>query len=173
MIWLDLLFFLPLAVLSNTAFPLAFDPVLIYFASRHTMSAACAMAVSGSLCAGLAGVADAKLLGHFRGRVSGQWLAWLPDWRGRWFYVLTFLFALLPLPFSVVRLAVLRQQPSPTLYGLAVILGRLPRYLLTVFFWRSLALPAWSNLVLLLAAAFTVYRLIKRPEKVTSTDARH
>jgi hypothetical protein len=90
----------------------------------------------------------------------------LPHWRGRWFYILTFLFAFLPLPFSVVRLQVLRHRPQAALYGLTVMLGRLPRYLLTVFFWRSLALPAWSNVALILAAAsFAVYKTCQKPDR--------
>ena len=134
----DLVVFLSLAVLCNTSLPVAFDPVLIFYAASHTMHAACAFATAGSLCAGLAGVADVKLLGHVQTHVSEKWLKWLPYWRGRRFYVLTFLFALLPLPFSVVRLAVLRHQPGIVPYGLAIILGRLPRYLLVVVFMSRL-----------------------------------
>ena len=134
--WLDLLFFLPMAVLCNTAFPISFDPVLIAYASTHSLHAGYVFAIIGSLCAGLAGVADAKLLGCAQGHVSERWLKWLPYWHGRRFYVLTFFFAVMPLPFSVVRLAVLRHQPQIVPYVAAVILGCLPRYILTVVFWQ-------------------------------------
>ena len=130
--WLDLLMFLPLAVLSNTAFPLSFDPVLIGFASTHSLRAGVVFAACGSLCAGLAGIADTRLIGRARLQVSGRGLKWLPYCRGRWFYVFTFLFALLPLPFSVIRVAVLRSNPSTLPYSLAIIFGRLPRYLLVI-----------------------------------------
>ena len=134
--WLDLLFFVPMAILCNTAFPLAFDPVLIAYTSSHSLHAAWIFAVTGSLCAGLAGVTDAKLIGHVQEHVSERWLRWLPYWHGSRFYVWTFVFALMPLPFSVVRLAVLRHQPRVVPYGIAIILGRLPRYILTVVFWN-------------------------------------
>jgi uncharacterized membrane protein YdjX (TVP38/TMEM64 family) len=65
-------------------------------------------------------------------------LKWLPYWSGRRFYVLTFLFALMPLPFSVVRLALVRHQPRIAPYAAAILLGRLPRYILIVVFMRSL-----------------------------------
>jgi len=131
--WMDLLFFAPMAILSNTSLPIAFDPVLIAYVATHSTRAACAFAVAGSICAGLAGIADAKFLGLVRGRVSDRWLKWLPSWQGRGFYLFTFLFALMPLPFTVVRLAVVRYRPHALLYSLVIFLGRLPRYLLVVF----------------------------------------
>jgi len=149
--WLDMVCFVPLAVLSNTALPLSFDPVLIYFASRQSPSAAFALALIGSVCAGLAAAADVQLLKYVRTKTSDRWLAWMPHWRGRRLYVLTFLFALLPLPFSVVRLAVVRHSPETLSYGAAVALGRLPRYLLTVSLWGVLGLPARSSEILFCA----------------------
>src|SRR5262249_51965568 len=121
---LDLLVFIPMAVLCNTAFPFSFDPVLLGYASTHSPRAGFVFAACASVCAGLAGIADTRLLRHAKLHVSDRWLKWLPLWRGRRFYILTFLFALMPLPFSVVRLAVLRHQPCVIPYALAVALGR-------------------------------------------------
>ncbi len=159
--WLDLLLFILLAVLTNSVLPLSFDPVLIYFASRHSLDVACDLALAGSVCAGLAGLADVKLLGLARQKISPTWASWLPRLSGRWFYFWAFWFALLPLPFTVIRLAILRQPPRAAPYALVVGLGRLPRYLLTVYFWQSLALPPWVNpVILLLAVVFACYKLI-------------
>jgi membrane protein YqaA with SNARE-associated domain len=128
--WVDLLSFIPLALLCNTSFPVAFDPVLMAFVATHSPHAAWIFALCGSICAGVAGVADSRMLREARRHVSDKWLKWLPFWQGRRFYLLTFTFALLPLPFSVVRLAVVRNRPRMIPYGLAIVLGKLPRYLL-------------------------------------------
>ena len=133
MSWFEWLCFIPLAVLCNTALPVPFDPVLIVFGSRHGSGGACAVAVVGSLCASVGAIADIKLGRSAHSRVSPKWLRLMPHWTGRRAYVLYFLFALLPLPFSVVRLAVVRNPPRLVPYQIAVTLGRLPRYLLAIF----------------------------------------
>jgi uncharacterized membrane protein YdjX (TVP38/TMEM64 family) len=147
--WLDLVCFVPLAVLCNTVVPIPFDPVLIFFASRQPPGEAQAFALVGSVCAGVAAAFDVTLFRRFRQRTPGKWLKFLPNWDGRRAYVLTFLFALLPLPFSIVRLAVLRNPPRVIPYQVSVALGRLPRYVATVVLWQSLKLPAGSGFLLL------------------------
>jgi membrane protein YqaA with SNARE-associated domain len=147
--WPDLVCFLALAVLCNTAFPLPFDPVLIHFATHQSSIAAWIFALSGSACAGLGAVVDVRLAGWLRARVSDRWIRWLPHWQGKPFYAIVFLFAVSPLPFSIVRLAALRRAPHAIPYGLAVFLGRLPRYLLIVALWPLVGLPPGTSLVLL------------------------
>src|SRR5262245_13312798 len=102
---MDWLCFIPLAVLCNTALPLAFDPVLIFFASREGPGEAWSLALIGSVCAAFAAFADVKLLGWLHTRSPEKWLAWIPRCQGWRFYLFTLAFAFLPLPFSVVRLA--------------------------------------------------------------------
>jgi hypothetical protein len=151
--WRDLLLFVPLAVLTNTAFPLSFDPVLLYFASRYDFGPACAFALLGSLCAAAGALVDMKLIGAARDLGLPGRLGALSSRRGAWLYLLTFLVALSPLPFSIVRLALLQARPDPALFGLSVGLGRLPRYVMTVYFWQSLAPPAWASAGALASAA--------------------
>jgi len=147
--WPNVFCFLTLAVLCNTAFPLSFDPVLIHFATRQASSGYWVFALIGSVCASLGAVVDVQFVGWLQKKVPDRWIEWLPLWNGNYFYLLVFLFALLPLPFSVVRLASLRRTPRLFPYGLAVFLGRLPRYLLTLALWPVLGLPAGSSAVLL------------------------
>jgi hypothetical protein len=146
--WRDLIFFVPFAVLTNTSVPLTFDPVLLYFSTRHG-SNPFALALIGSICAGVAAVADITFLSWLHRKRTDHWPAWMPYWRGRRFYFFTFLAACLPIPFWIVRLAVLRHPPETIFYGLAVSLGRLPRYLLTVALWPRLGLPTGSAGILL------------------------
>jgi membrane protein YqaA with SNARE-associated domain len=124
--------FIALAILCNTALPIPFDPVLIVFGAGHGFAGACVIAVIGSLCASVGAVADIKLGRGVHRRVSEKWFRLMPYWTGWRAYVLFFLFAFLPLPFSVVRLAVVRNPPRLVPYQIAVTLGRLPRYLLAI-----------------------------------------
>lgn len=147
--WLDLFCFVPLAILCNTVVPIPFDPVLIFFASRQSPAEAQAFALVGSVCAGVAAAIDVTVFRHCRSRATGKWVRFLPYWDGWRAYILTFVFALLPLPFSVVRLAVLRNPPRIIPYQVSVVLGRLPRYVATIILWQSLKLPAGSGFLLL------------------------
>jgi len=160
--WLDLTEFVLLALLCNTIFPIPFDPVLIYFASRHAGMDAVVFAIVGGICAGLSGAGEAKALGVLNSYATHSRLrALLPHWYGFRFYVLTFLFALLPLPFSMVRLAVLQYRPRVVSYAVAIVFGRLPRYLLTIVLWRGLGFPSWVNAgILLSAAAFAALKSV-------------
>lgn len=155
--WRDLLLFLPLALLTNTAFPVSFDPVLINFAANHTLKESIIYAVCGSLCAAIAGIVDVKLLGVVGRLISSKSARMLPRWTGKRFYLLTLLFAFLPLPFSLIRLAMLKHRPQAALFGLAVGAGRLPRYLLTVYCWQFFELPGWVSIAILVATIAVVY----------------
>ena len=154
--WVELGCFLVLAFLCNTALPLSFDPVLIFFASRAP-SSAYALAVIGSACAGVAAIADVRVSRCLQVTPYRRLLAALPSLDGVRFYVLAFLVALSPLPFSIVRLAVLRRPPETIPYAFAVGLGRLPRYLLTVSLWSALGFTSRNAAILLFGiAAFTI-----------------
>jgi membrane protein YqaA with SNARE-associated domain len=157
--WLSLTGFVPLAILCNTVFPVPFEPVLIAFTSHKSPEQAGMFALIGSICAAFGAAADVKLFRKLQDRIPEKWLRLLPMWSGRRTYVFTFLFALLPLPFSVARLAALRNPPQMIPYQLAVALGRLPRYLLIIHIWPGIGLPDSSGMVLLgLCVGFAVIR---------------
>ena len=140
----DLLSFIPLAVLTNTVFPVPFEPVLLWFAGRAAPGDVWIYPGVGSACAGLGAALDANVVGavsrRWRGRrgIEGE----LPH-AGARFYLGAFVAALLPIPFSTIRLTLLRVRPRLPLYALIVAGARLPRYLLTVVLWRSLTPPGW------------------------------
>lgn len=155
----ELWLFISLAILSNTAFPLPFDPVLVWFAEGHSAAEAIVFAGLGSVCAGLAGLVDVALAGRVGRRL------WSRTGRagraGRWFYLAVFLAALLPIPFTTIRVMLLRIRPHPMMYAVVVSGGRLPRYLVTVRLWQSLAIPAWVGPALVLAsAAWILWKLV-------------
>jgi hypothetical protein len=148
----ELLWFIPLAVLSNTAFPLPFDHVLLWFAAGHSFLQAWVFAGFGSACAGVAALADVALLGAVGRRLSRRTDAGpIPGAEPR-FYVAVVVVALLPIPYTMIRLALLRVRPRPLLYAVLVSIARLPRYLLLIGLWQALALPGWVGGLLVLSA---------------------
>ena len=149
----DLLLFIPLAVLTNTAFPLPFDHVLIWFAGGHNFAEACVFAGFGSGCAGLAALVDVTMIGALGRRWGHRTGAGTPmPPAGRSFYLAAFAVALLPIPYTIVRLALLRVRPRPLLYALIVSVARLPRYLVIIRLWQTLTLPGWAGGALVLSA---------------------
>ena len=152
--WLDWICLVALSLLCNTSLPFSFDPVLIHFASRQFSGPDLMLALSAAAGAGLGAVVDVKFLRWLERKVPPHWIGWLPHWKGRRFYLLTFVVAMSPLPFSIVRLAALRGAPRSIPYGLAVFLGRAPRYLLTIALWPALGLPPYASLILLCVVLF-------------------
>jgi hypothetical protein len=142
---IDLVLFFPLAVLTNTAVPLPFEPVLFYYAGAYPLCWSWTFVAGGSLAAGVAALVDRKLAHLAAPLVPRGWMRWLPHWPGRWFYLWTLLVATSPIPLSVVRLAMLRTQPRARPYAIAVAAGRVPRFLVTLHLWQYLAPPSWLN----------------------------
>jgi hypothetical protein len=149
----DLLLFIPLAVLTNTGFPLPFDPVLLWFTAGRTFGQASVFAGFGSGCAGLAALADVTIIGALGRRWSyRQGVGASMPRAGRGFYAAAFVVALLPIPYVTIRVALLKVRPRPLLYALVVSGARLPRYLVIVHLWQTLAPPGWAGGVLVLLA---------------------
>jgi hypothetical protein len=146
---LDLLLFTLLAAALNTGLPVAFDPVLVAWTADRAPADAALFAVAASLGTGLSGVADMAAARLLAGRRLPEWTRSFPAPSGRRFYAWTALMAFSPLPFTIVRATLLRERPRAAGYALAIAAGRLPRYLLTVLFWGSLALPAWASAAIL------------------------
>ena len=166
---LDLLLFLPLAVLTNTAFPVPFDYVLIFFAEDYGPRQGLLFAALGSVCASVAGFVDIKMMGAV-GSWAGQgtrWQAWRLDrW---WFYTTVFLCAFLPVPYLVVRLMLVKGTPRPLAYAVTVGSARFPRYVLLLYYWQRLALPSWASAALLASTLpLIVWRLRGKLEIPTS-----
>ena len=171
----DLLLFIPLAVLTNTVFPLPFDPVLLWFGGGHTFAEACVFAAFGSGCAGLAALADVTIIGALGRRWSHRQGPAVPTPQaGRGFYAAAFLVALLPIPYTTIRLALLTVRPRPLLYALIVSGARLPRYLVMLRLWQTLALPGWAGGALVLSAiGWMAWRGLDGPEMIVGSRSLH
>jgi hypothetical protein len=132
----ELLAFAALALWCNTAAGPPFDPLLLVYAGRHPFPAAWAFIALGSLCAGAGAALEAGLLCMVRG-ARGRRRA------PRRFYVMAFLVAASPVPFTLVRAAATLHRPRAWPYALAVAAGRVPRYVATIALWSLLSPPAW------------------------------
>jgi hypothetical protein len=132
----ELLAFTALALWCNTAAGPPFDPVLLVYAGRHPFPAAWAFIALGSLCAGAGAALEAGLLRLGRGERA-------PRRARRRFYVMAFLVAASPVPFTLVRAAAALHRPRAWPYALAVAAGRVPRYVATIALWSVLSPPAW------------------------------
>jgi hypothetical protein len=64
------------------------------------------------------------------------------------FYLLAAAAGLLPIPFTLVRAAILRVRPRPIVLAGIIAVTRFPRYLVTVYAWEVLSLPPWAAWVL-------------------------
>jgi membrane protein YqaA with SNARE-associated domain len=150
---LEVVSFLGLAILANTVFPMPFEPILVAFSGGIGREAMALLCLVGSVCAGLAALVDAGCLGVVRRRLNRR-LPPLDEDRATFrFYAFTAAAALLPIPFTLVRAALLHTRPQPFLFAGIVAVARYPRYLVTVFAWGALALPEWAGWV---AAGLTV-----------------
>jgi len=136
---LQLLLFIPLAVVTNSLLPVPFEPVLLSFVAASPLDGAWVFAIAGALGAAIGEAASVSVLRSLRARLSrGKAPAWLTRGRRR-FYLWAGLVACSPLPITMVRAAAFWRQPNPIWYGVSVGLGRIPRYLLLVAAWKGLA----------------------------------
>jgi uncharacterized membrane protein YdjX (TVP38/TMEM64 family) len=149
---IDWLAFITLSVVSNTPLPLAFDPIMLEFARTHPSEQAWTAAVVGAIGAGAGGTFEMfafRVLGRQSPNV-GRELFEAPS--GPWFYPSIAAMALMPIPFTVVRVAAYLTQARPSLYGLAITAGRLPRHAAIVALSSALTLPSWLGPLMVLLA---------------------
>jgi hypothetical protein len=143
----ELVSFLGLGVLANTVFPMPFEPILVAFSGGAGREAVVRLCLVGSFCAGVAALVDAGCLGLVRRRINRD-LPRTGERRAAFsFYAFTAAAALLPIPFTLVRAAILHTRPQPFLFAGIVAVARYPRYLVTVTAWGALALPEWAGWV--------------------------
>jgi membrane protein YqaA with SNARE-associated domain len=136
---LQILLFIPLAVVTNSLLPVPFEPVLLSFVARAPLHGGWAFAIAGGLGAAIGEALSVLVLRSLRVRAHRlRAPGWLTRGHKR-FYLWAGLVACSPLPITMVRAAAFWRQPSPLWYGLSIGLGRLPRYLLLVAAWKGLA----------------------------------
>ncbi|HEX6644215.1 MAG TPA: hypothetical protein VF037_06035 [Gemmatimonadales bacterium] len=147
MTWLELGPFIGLGVLTNTAFPMPFEPVLVVFGGSRSGRELLLICAIGSLCAGLGALLDAGFFGVVRRGLRRRQGSAAPA-AGPGFYWAAAAAGLLPIPFSIVRALLLGVRPRAALFAGIVVVTRFPRYVLTAQAWAALALPEWAGWVL-------------------------
>lgn len=125
-----------------------FDPVLLWYAGGHGFPAAWLFIAVGSLCAGAGAALEAGLVRVGTAAASAS--------ARRRFYLMAFLVAASPVPFSFARAAAIAHRPRSWPYAVAVAAGRLPRYIALIALWDVLSLPAWMAPLAVVVALATV-----------------
>ena len=129
-----------LAVCTNTVVPVPFEPVLLFYFTKYPDSTV-VLVTTGSVCAAGGGVIDLALAKALRKRILKRFHQGMME-AGFSFYPIVFLFALLPLPFSVVRASLITIHAKPVMYAAAIFSGRLLRY---VIFTTTIATSRTSS----------------------------
>lgn len=162
----DLGAYVVLALWCNTVAGPPFDPVFLWYVQRHPFPASWTLVAVGAACAGAAAALEARLL---RGGPGAQRPA-----TPRRFYWMAFLVAASPIPFMLVRAALVAHRPRAWPYALAVAVGRLPRYAAMVALCAVLSPPAWIapvgivlGLGTLLVAVARRLRAARSPEPIS------
>ena len=88
-----------------------------------------------------------------------------------WFYPWTAAMALTPVPFTVVRVAAYLGHARPGLYGLAIVIGRLPRHAAIVFLASALTFPPWLVPLTVVLAFSPLLWMLGRRVLPTSPDS--
>jgi hypothetical protein len=157
---MDWLAFIVLSVVSNTPIPIAFDPIMLEFARTHAPDQAWTAAVVGAIGAGVGGTFEMFAFRAVRRQYPNVGRGFPKAPSGRWFYPWTVAMALMPIPFTVVRVGAYLSLARPGLYGLAITAGRLPRHAAIVALSSALTLPPWVGpLMVLLAVSPLVWML--------------
>jgi len=147
--WLEVASFIGLGVVSNTVFPMPFEPILIAFSGGGAEVHLGLICLLGSACAGLGALVDAGCFGLVRRKVRRMNTAPAEERRaGPRFYLFAAAAGLLPIPFTLVRAGLLHLRPQPFLFAGIVAAARYPRYLVTVYAWSALSMPVWAGWVL-------------------------
>ena len=167
--WWALIAFIALAILTNSVFPVPFEPFLVFFSERTRPEHLIALSVFGSLGAGAAGFIDIRVMKRI-----GAWWRRRPesqpdDYHRVWFYLMVLGAAIFPIPYTVVRIALAKGSPNPWVYAAVIAVGRFPRYVLIVNAWEILAPPTWVSPALVIITLLYFWR--KRPSAEPESHA--
>ena len=151
----ELAVFVPLAIVTNTLVPFPFDYVLLWFSANTSFAHSMWLASLGAACAGVGALIDVWLLHRFGERVLRS-TRYTPIAARRSFYAIAALYALLPLPYSGVRVLLLRERPNRFAYAGVTAAARWPRFVLIAQLGRSLFMPTWAVIALVILSVLYV-----------------
>ncbi|MCI0415095.1 hypothetical protein L0222_20170 [bacterium] len=152
-----------LAVLTNTALPFPFEPVLLFHIDKYP---AIVLVLTGSICAAAGGNIDQLLANRIRKRLMNKFTE-----ARFYFYVATFLFALLPLPFSVIRVSLLKIKPKSAYYGSAIFAGRFIRYSLITRILETNYNVGILIVLLLISSGWLLGRVLRRHIEIRTSPS--
>tara|TARA_R110002096_G_scaffold423452_1_gene630582 strand:- start:44097 stop:44750 length:654 start_codon:yes stop_codon:yes gene_type:complete len=139
---------------SNSVAPLPHEPAILFFADFYRPIWITIAATAGS---GIAAFSDYAIV---RGALRHEWVARIS--RGRWFrwavgsfmkrpFATVVLFAISPLPVSVVRVLAPASNFSVWRYVAAMMLGRFPRFYAFAWIGFLVPIPTWVLAIAVIA----------------------
>jgi membrane protein YqaA with SNARE-associated domain len=153
---------------TNSIFPLPHEPGILYFAHDYHPLAITLVATAASTVASLADYAMVSAaMRHPRLGACQQTrlFRWAVKWMQRWPFVIVVLFALTPLPISIIRILAPASGYPIGRYLVAQAVGRLPRFFILAWLGSALHFPAWV-LVLMFVALLATFWLTSRSPRV-------
>lgn len=145
---------------TNSILPLPHEPGLLFFANYYDPLW---IAIVGTIASGIAAFVDyatvegAMRFASVRRAKNGKWFRWATKSFMKQPFATVWLFAISPLPVSVVRILSPAAGYNVWKYVAAMMLGRLPRFYLFAWIGRVFPIPGW---VLLVAVAAPILMLI-------------
>jgi membrane protein YqaA with SNARE-associated domain len=153
---------------TNSIFPLPHEPGVLYFADLYSPLAIALVATAASTVASLADYALVRAaMNHPRlGACQHTRLfRWAVQWMQRYPFAIVVLFALTPLPISVIRILAPASGYPIGRYLVAQAVGRLPRFFLLAWLGSALHFPTWV-LALMFVALLGTFWLTGRAPRV-------
>lgn len=146
LLWLGLY-----CVPTNSIFPLPHEPGVLYFAQLYDPLAITIVATAASVVMSFADYAMVEAwMRHPRlGAVQHTRIfRWAVRWMQRYPFAIITLFALTPLPISVVRILAPASGYPVWRYVAAQIVGRLPRFYVLAWLGAVIHFPAWTLVIM-------------------------
>lgn len=155
--------------------PAAIAAVQMLIRKTSLYDAALLVALTAAIGAGVACVIDQTVLQWFarkdrlRGFLNHSFTGRAVEWFRVWPFGTVFAFALLPLPFFLVRFLAAAAQYPIERYTAATMLGRIPRIFLLCVIGGFWVMPPWLVVALVVAALGTASVVPRRLVRIRST----
>ena len=141
---------------SNSVLPIPHEPGMLFFAKFYDPLPLAIVATVASVIVSFADYAVVEAaMRHPRMRTlqGSRLFRWAVRWMKRWPFIIVVLFALAPLPISIIRVLAPASGYPIGRYALAQIVGRLPRFYLLAWLGQAVQFPTW----VLVAMFFTLF----------------
>lgn len=157
---------------SNSVFPIPHEPGVLYFAKFYDPLGIAIAATVASVVVSFAdyAIVEAAMRHPRMNRaVNAGLFRWAVKWMKRWPFIIVFLFSLVPLPISVIRVLAPASGYPIGRYAVAQILGRMPRFYALAWLGQAVEFPTWL-LIVMFVALFALFWYSGRSSEEDTTE---